>query len=86
MSEPTLSDLLVAMARVEAKQDQMMDAIERLRTETDTHWKKIADLERKIAVLESRQAPRVHWVTWLVGVVAVAGFVLGILDRLFVSN
>lgn len=86
MSEPTLHDVLVAIARIESKQDQMMSAIERLREETDTHWKKIADLERKIAVLESRQGPRVHWLTWLVGFLALAGFVLAVFDRIYTTT
>jgi hypothetical protein len=81
---PTLSDVLIAIARLEAKQDQMMSAIERLREETDTHWKKIADLERKIAVMESRQGPRVPWITWAIGVVAIAGLILSVFDRLYI--
>jgi len=83
MAAPTLGDVLVALARLEAKQDAMMSAIERLREETDVHWKKIADLESKIAVLESRSGPRVHWVTILVGIIAVVGFGLAIFDRLY---
>ena len=83
MAAPTLSDVLLALARLEVKQDGLMSAIERLREETDVHWKKIADLESKIAVLESQRAPRVHWVTILVGVIAVVGFGLAIFDRLY---
>jgi hypothetical protein len=83
MAAPTLGDVLVALARLEAKQDAMMSAIERLREETDVHWKKIADLESKIAVLESRSGPRIHWVTILVGIIAVVGFGLAIFDRLY---
>ena len=83
MAAPTLGDVLIALARLEAKQDAMMSAIERLREETDVHWKKIADLESKIAVLESQRGPRVHWVTILVGVIALVGFGLAIFDRLY---
>ena len=83
MAAPTLSDVLLALARLEVKQDGLMSAIERLREETDVHWKKIADLEQKIAVLESRSGPRVHWVTILVGVIALVGFGLAIFDRLY---
>ena len=86
MAAPTLGDVLVALARLEAKQDAMMSAIERLREETDVHWKKIADLESKIAVLESRSGPRVHWVTILVGIIAVVGFGLAIFDRLYTTT
>jgi hypothetical protein len=86
MAAPTLGDVLVALARLEAKQDAMMSAIERLREETDVHWKKIADLEQKIAVLESRSGPRVHWITILVGVIALVGFGLAIFDRLYTTT
>jgi hypothetical protein len=86
MAAPTLGDVLVALARLEAKQDAMMSAIERLREETDVHWKKIADLESKIAVLESRSGPRVHWITILVGVIALVGFGLAIFDRLYTTT
>jgi len=83
MAAPTLSDVLLALARLEVKQDGLMSAIERLREETDVHWKKIADLEQKIAVLESRSGPRVHWVTILVGIIALVGFGLAVFDRLY---
>jgi hypothetical protein len=86
MAAPTLGDVLVALARLEAKQDAMMSAIERLREETDGHYKKIADLERKIAVLESRSGPRVHWITILVGIIAIVGFGLSIFDRLYTNT
>jgi len=86
MAAPTLADVLLALARLEVKQDHLMSAIERLREETDVHWKKIADLEQKIAVLESRSGPRVHWITILVGVIALVGFGLAIFDRLYTNT
>lgn len=86
MAAPTLGDVLVALARLEAKQDAMMSAIERLREETDGHYAKIATLERKIAVLESQRGPRVHWITILVGIIAVVGFGLAIFDRLYTTT
>ena len=86
MAAPTLNDVLLALARLEVKQDGLMSAIERLREETDVHWKKIADLESKIAVLESQRAPRVHWITILVGVIALVGFGLAIFDRLYITT
>jgi septal ring factor EnvC (AmiA/AmiB activator) len=86
MAAPTLADVLLALARLEVKQDHLMSAIERLREETDVHWKKIADLEQKIAVLESQRGPRVHWITILVGVIALVGFGLAIFDRLYTNT
>ena len=63
-----------------------MQALDRLRDESDGHYKRIAELESKIAVLESQRGPRVHWVTILVGVIALVGFGLAIFDRLYQSN
>jgi septal ring factor EnvC (AmiA/AmiB activator) len=74
------------LARIEAKQDAMMEKLDRLEKTTDTHWKKIAELETKLAVLEQRQGPRVHWVTWVVAIVAALGFVLAVADRLYITN
>jgi len=74
------------LARIEAKQDAMMEKLDRLEKTTDTHWKKIAELETKLAVLEQRQGPRVHWITIVVGIVAIVGFILAIADRMFVNQ
>jgi hypothetical protein len=85
MPEATIGDVLVYLARLESKTDSMMEKLDRLEKATDNHVKKIADLETKIALIEQRQGPKIHWVTWCVGVVALAAFLLGILDRLMVS-
>ena len=83
MAAPTLTDVLVAISRLEAKQDSMMQALERLRDESDGHYKRIAELEQKIAVLESQRAPKVHWVVFLVGIISLVAFGLAIFDRLY---
>jgi hypothetical protein len=76
----------VACSRLEAKQDAMMQALERLRDESDGHYKRIAELESKIAVLESQRGPKVHWITILVGILALVGFGLALFDRLYQTN
>jgi hypothetical protein len=83
MAAPTLTDVLVACSRLEAKQDAMMQALDRLRDESDGHYKRIAELEQKIAVLESQRGPKVHWITILVGILALVGFGLALFDRLY---
>jgi len=83
MAAPTLTDVLVACSRLEAKQDAMMQALDRLRDESDGHYKRIAELEQKIAVLESQRAPKVHWVVFLVGIISLVAFGLAIFDRLY---
>jgi hypothetical protein len=86
MAEPTLNDVLIAIARLEAKQDAMMKQLDDLSKTSDQHWKRINEIETKLALLEQRQGPRVHWITWVVGIVAALGFVLAVADRLYISN
>ena len=66
MAEPTLNDVLVAIARLEAKQDAMMKQLDELSKTSDQHWKRINEIETKLALLEQRQGPRIHW-TGIVG-------------------
>lgn len=66
MSEVTLQDIAIAIARLETKQDTMMKQLEELTKTTDQHWKKIGELETKLALLEQRQGPKIHW-TGVVG-------------------
>lgn len=73
MAEPTLNDVLVAIARLEAKQDAMMKQLDELSKTSDQHWKRINEIETKLALLEQRQGPRVHWtgvIGPLLGIVA----------------
>ena len=66
MSEVTLQDIAVAIARMETKQDAMIKQLEELTKTTDQHWKRINEIETKLALLEQRQGPRVHW-TGIIG-------------------
>jgi hypothetical protein len=84
--EPTLNDVLIAIARLEAKQDAMMKQLDDLSKTSDQHWKRINEIETKLALLEQRQPPKIHWITFAVGAVAVLAFVLAVADRLYVSN
>lgn len=72
----------VAIARIESKLDAIMDKLDRLERSTDIHWKKISQLEQDIARMQERQGPRVPIVTWIIGIVAVAGLALSVIDRI----
>lgn len=72
----------IAIARIESKLDAIMDKLDRLERSTDIHWKKISQLEQDIARMQERQGPAVPWVTWLIGIVALSGLVLSVLDRI----
>jgi hypothetical protein len=75
MADVTLQDILVAIARFETKQDAMMQKLEDLSRTSDQHWKRINEIETKLALLEQRQPPRVHPTVWVLCVIAVLGFV-----------
>jgi hypothetical protein len=53
----------------------MMQKLEDLSRTSDQHWKRINEIETKLALLEQRQPPRVHPTVWVVAVIAVLGFV-----------
>ena len=90
MSEPTLNDILVAIARFEAKQDAMMEKLDKLEKTTDTHWKKISEMEAELAVLKSQAnqptETKKPWGVILAVGVSVATFIIMILDRFYVNQ
>ena len=75
MSEPTLNDVLIAIARLEAKQDAMMKQLDELSKTSDQHWKRINEIETKLALLEQRQGPRVHWTSWVMPILGGLAFI-----------
>lgn len=91
MPEPTLNDILVAIARFEAKQDAMMEKLDKLEKTSDTHWKKISEIEAELAVLKAKanepkpEAKKPLGVILAVGV-SVATFVIMIFDRFYVNQ
>ena len=91
MSEPTLNDILVAIARFEAKQDAMMEKLDKLEKTSDTHWKKISEIEAELAVLKAKanqpepEPKKPLGVILAVGV-SVATFVIMIFDRFYVNQ
>lgn len=93
MPEPTLSDILVAIARFEAKQDAMMEKLDKLEKTSDNHWKKISEIEAELAVLKAKANEPKHepekprpWGVVLAVFVSVATFVIMILDRFYVNQ
>lgn len=90
MADVTLNDILVAIARIEAKQDAMMKQLDDLSKTSDQHWKRINEIETKIALLEQRSSePKVKSKPWgviLAVGVSVATFVIMILDRFYVNQ
>jgi hypothetical protein len=76
----------IAIARIESKLDAIMDKLDRLEKSSDQQWAKIARLETDLARLQERQGPKVHWVSWITGIVALAAFCIALLDRIFTNT
>ncbi len=65
------------------KVDSVKEEQQLNRAEVAAFRTEVGNLRSDVAVLKSQQAPRLHWVTILVGVVALAGFALALLDRIY---
>lgn len=72
----------VSFARIETKLDHILEKLERLERSTDIHWRKISQLEQDLARLQERQGPRVPWVTWLIGIVALCSLAVTVITEL----
>lgn len=83
MSEPTLTEVLVAIGRIEEMLRNMRHDLAKLQASEDQQWKKLGQMETDIELLKQRQGPRVHFVSWIAAVAAVIALMLGILDRLY---
>ena len=75
MADVTLNDILVKLEGLSVKQDLMMTKLEELSKISDQQWKRINEIETKLALLEQRQPPRVHVSVWILATIAVLGFI-----------
>lgn len=83
MTDVSLTDLAVAIGRIEEGQRAMKESVDRVAKAVDDHDDTLSKVEARLAVLESGRGPRIHWITIAVGLIAIAGFGLAIFDRLY---
>ena len=85
MNEPDQEQtaLAVAVGRIEEGIKNLNEKVDRVIKQGDEHASTLSRHDLRIAVLESKQGPRIHPITWGVGAVAIAAFVLGIFDRFY---
>ena len=84
MSEPDFSSIVIdRLARIETGITSMNDKLDKLAADDAIHRDKIADHDSRLLLLESRRDTGKTVLTILVACVAVAAFVLTILDRLY---
>lgn len=70
-----MSDVLVAVGRLEEMMKNMNEKLDRLESTTDRHWKKLAEHDVEIELLKQRQGPRVHVTSWIAMIVGSLGFI-----------
>lgn len=86
MSEPSMTEVLVAIGRIEEMIKAMTDKLDKLEeqteekfrrvdVQTDRQWKKLAEHDTAIQILQERQGPKVHFTTWIAMAIAALGFV-----------
>lgn len=86
MSQEPNFEMAIAVGRIEEMLKAMSDKLDKLETSSDNQWKKLNEHETEIQLLKERQGPKVHVITWLIGIVAVASLALSLLDRIFVAQ
>lgn len=76
-------ELAVALGRIEEMLKSMNEKLDKLESVNETHADVLRKHEVAIRLLEERQGPRVHWLTWVVAAVAALGFIISIADRFY---
>jgi hypothetical protein len=74
MPENTVNDILVALARLETKVDNLRQQFQKVEVDVERQWKKLADHDVELEKLRSAQ-PKTPIATWLLVSVAVLGFI-----------
>lgn len=97
MTEASMTDVLVAIGRIEemikamnAKLDTLESQTERkfalIDEQSDRLWKQIASLRTDLELVKETMPRRAPWWAWAAVVAALAQFILGVLDRIFVNQ
>jgi len=81
--EDPYTTLAVAIGRIEEGVKGLNEKVDGIVKQNAAHADTLTRHEVDIEILKARQAPRIHWLTIVVGIVAVAGFAIAIFDRLY---
>lgn len=79
----TYTELAVAIGRIEEGVKSVKEVVDGVANTQKTHGDTLTRHEVDIEILKSRQQPRIHWITVIVGIVAIAAFALALFDRLY---
>lgn len=77
--------LAVAIGRIEEGIRSVNDKLDTLAAESTNHSNTLTGHEARLAVIESHRQPRVHWLTIVVGIIAILGFGLAVFDRMYTT-
>jgi len=82
-----IEEALIALnGKLDKLEDQTEERFRRVDTQADRQWKKLNEHDTAIQILQDRQGPKVHWLTWVATIGALAAIILGVLDRIFVNQ
>lgn len=94
MTDSNMTEVLVAIGRIEEMVKAMSEKLDKLETQTEKkfaliddqterQWKKIASIDTELQLIKERQGPTIHWVTWLSAIGALVAVALSVLDRIY---
>ena len=77
--------LAVAVGRIEEGIKNLNEKVDRVISQNEAHADTLSKHDTRLALLESRQGPRVSVWTVAVAIIAIAGFGLALFDRLYAA-
>lgn len=83
MNEQDQNGLAVAVGRIEEGIKNLNEKVDRVISQNEVHAETLNKHDTRLALLESRQGPRVSVWTIAVAIIAIAGFGLALFDRLY---
>lgn len=83
VNEETNNSLAVAVGRIEEGIKNLNEKVDRVISQNEVHAETLSKHDSRLAVLESKQVPRVGGWTIALGIIAIAGFGLAVFDRLY---
>lgn len=75
--------LAIAVGRIEEGIKNLNEKVEKVISQNEIHADALSKHDTRLAVLESKQGPRLSAWTIVLGIIATAGFGLALFDRLY---
>lgn len=83
VNEEASNGLAVAVGRIEEGIKNLNEKVDKVISQNEVHADTLSKHDVRLAVLESKQGPRISAWTIALGIIAIAGFGLALFDRLY---